>query len=640
MVKWRCEVLTAKRIHATCLSVLVLLMLLATPTHAATSPLSTIYSLPSTDGPSDPAEMEAFLDTFISTQLTKYQIPGAAVAVVVDGGLLFAKGYGVTDTRSQTPVQADRTLFHAGSVTKLFTWTAVMQLVEQGRLDLHADVNTYLSDFQIPATYPEPITLHHLLTHTPGFEDQLSNLFRFGPNDGLPLDEYVVRKLPARVYPPGEIIGYSNYGAALAGYIIEQITGIPYEQYIEENILTPLEMHCSTLRQPVPAEWMPDLALGHYPGLSGPLPLHEYFPSAPVVGLTATVTDIAKFMIAHLQDGRYGETCILQAATAQEMHRQQFTHDPRLPGVTYGLVEWTRNGQRLLWHGSSTGFFEGMIFLLPEHNIGTFVVYNRKTPFETGRQFRQAFMDHYYPVEPKAQTRTGDPALAREFAGAYRESRWSYSRADKFIYMFTRYHTMKATADRQLHLDGVAYVATEPGVFQVVDGEGTLIFHTGVRGQPVYGFYDYDPHKVFIKLAWYETLPFHLSILIGCVLLFISALIAGSLGRVPEHAPWIIAEARSIFQWVGAFNLLYPAGMLVIGVTGLIDALPDLSFLAPLFIMGLIGGLMATILLVGMAWRGRYWSTARRIHYTLVALAGCVFAGWLNYWNLLRLWRF
>ncbi|MBN2390616.1 MAG: beta-lactamase family protein [Anaerolineae bacterium] len=611
--------------------------------------------LPYPSGPNDPAEMEAFLDTFISTQLTKYQIPGAAVAVVVDGELFFAKGYGVTDTRSQTPVQADRTLFHAGSVTKLFTWTAVMQLVEQRRLDLHTDINTYLSDFQIPATYPEPITLHHLLTHTPGFEDQLSNLFRFGPNDGLPLDEYVVRKLPARVYPPGEIIGYSNYGAALVGYIIEQVTGMSYEQYIEENILAPLEMHRTTIREPVPAEWMressrredsrSDLALGHYQGLTGPVPLQEYFPSAPVVGLTATVTDIARFMIAHLQDGRHGETRILQAATAQEMHRQQFTHDPRLPGVTYGLVEWARNGQRLLWHGSSTGFFEGMIFLLPEHNVGAFVVYNRKTPFETGREFRQAFLDHYYPVAPKLQTRTGDPALAREFAGAYRESRWSYSRADKFIYMFTRYYTMEATADGQLHLDGVAYVPTEPGVFQAVEGEGTLIFHTGARGQPeressCYGFYDYDPHKVFIKLAWYETRPFHLSMLIGCALLFVSALIAGPLGRVPVHAPWIIAEARSIFQWVGAFNLLYPVGMLVIGVTVLIDALPDLSFLVPLFIMGLVGGLIVVLFLVGIAWRGRYWSTARRTHYTLVALAGCVFAGWLNYWNLLRLWRF
>lgn len=638
----------------------MLLTLLATPIRAASPPLSTVarifaFRLPSTYGPTDPAEMESFLDAFITAQLTQYQIPGAAVAVVVDGELFFAKGYGVIDSRSHTPVQADRTLFHAGSVTKLFTWTAVMQLVEQGRLDLHTDVNVYLNDIQIPATYPEPITLHHLLTHTPGFEDQLSNLYRFGPNDGLSLAEYVVHKLPARVYPPGEIIGYSNYGAALAGYIVEQVTGIPYEQYIEENILAPLEMLRSTIRQPVPAEWMredsrPDLALGHYPGLRGPVPLHEYFPSAPVVGLTATVTDIAKFMIAHLQDGRYGEARILQTATAQEMHRQQFTHDPRLPGVTYGLVEWTRNGQRMLWHGSSTGFFEGMVFFLPEHNTGAFVVYNRKTPFETGREFRQAFLDHYFPVTSAPQARTGDPAQAREFAGAYRESRWAHSRADKIIYLFTRYYTMEATADGQLHLNGVAYVATEPGVFQAVTGEGTLIFQTGAHGQPAredsaregsrYGFYDYDPHKVFIKLAWYETRPFHLSILIGCGLLFVSALVAGSPGRVPEHAPWIIVEARSIFRWVGALNLLYPVGMLGIGITRLIDASPNLSFLAPLFILGLIGVLVVALYLVGMAWRGRYWSAPRRVYYTLVALGGCTFAGWLNYWNLLRLWRF
>lgn len=627
--------------RATCLGALVLL-LLATPTRAVSSPLSTddrranLRAL-STYGPTDPAEMETFLDAFITAQLTQYQIPGAAVAVVKDGKLFFAKGYGVTDSRSQTPVQADRTLFHAGSVTKLFTWTAVMQLVEQGRLDLHTDVNAYLTDFQIPATYPEPITLHHLLTHTPGFEDQLSNLYRFGPNDGLTLDEYVVRKLPARVYPPGEIIGYSNYGAGLVGYIIQQVTGTPYEQYIEENILAPLGMQRSTIRQPVPDEWTPDLALGHYPGLRGPVPLHEYFPSVPVVGLTATVTDIAKFMIAHLQDGRYGETRILQAATAQAMHRQQFTHDPRLPGVTYGLVEWTRNGQRMLWHGSSTGFFEGMIFFLPEHNIGAFVVYNRKTPFETGRQFRQAFLDHYYPVTAAPQARTGDPALARDYAGDYRESRWSHSRADKIIYLFTRYYTMEATADGLLHLDGAAYVATEPGVFQAVDGQGTLIFQ---RGDSRYAFYDYDPHKVFIKLAWYETRPFHLSILIACGLLFVAALVAGSPGRVPEHAPWIVAETRSIFQWLGAVNLLYPVGMLGIGITGLIDALPDLSFLAPLFIFGLLGVLIVALYLVVIAWRGRYWSVTRRIYYTLIVLAGCAFIGWLNYWNLLRLWVF
>lgn len=658
MVKRRSWVYTANRICAedrvlvtnhVFVIFLSLLILLgsgkATPIHAASFFPSTVYRLPSTyspSGPTDPAEMEAFLDEVIPAQLKTHQIPGAAVAVVKDGELFFAKGYGVIDSRSRTPVQADRTLFHCGSATKLFTWTAVMQLVEQGRLDLHTDVNAYLSDFQIPPTYPEPITLFHLLTHTPGFEDQLSNLFRFGPHDGLSLDEYIVRKLPARVYPPGEIIGYSNYGAALAGYIIQEVTGMPYEQYIEENLLIPLEMHRSTIRQPVPAEWVSDLALGHYHGLTGPAPLHEYFPSAPVVGLSATVTDMAKFMIAHLQDGRYGETRILQATTAQAMHRQQFTHDPRLPGVTYGFTEWSRHGQYLLWHGGSTGFFESMIMLLPEHNVGVFVAYNRKAPAQPGREFRQAFMDHYYPVDdsPAPQPLPEAATLARTFAGAYRESRWSHTLADKVVYMFTRYYRMEVTAGGYLKLGGINYVATESHVFEATEGEGTLIFWTDGRGQPTHAFYDYDPHKVFIKLAWYETRPFHLGILIGCAALFISTLVAKSPGRVPEHAPWIIDETHSIFQWLGAFNLFYPVGMLGIGVTVLIDAWPDLSFLAPLFILALLGTLCVAIILITIMWINRYWNVTRRIHYTLVVLAGCVFAGWLNYWNLLRLWRF
>ena len=591
--------------------------------------------------PTDPSELETYLDAFFATQLESYRIPGAAVAIVKEGELLFAKGYGTIHSQSQRPVVADQTLFHVGSVTKLLTWTAVMQLVEQGRLDLHADVNTYLTDFQIPATYPEPVTLFHLLTHTPGFEDQLSNLFRFSKDDGLPLAEYVVRKLPARVYPPGAYIGYSNYGAALAGYIVQQVAGMPYEQYVEEYILVPLEMQRSSIRQPVPSAWTDDLALGHYPWPPDPLPLHEYFPTAPTVGLSATVTDIAKFMIAHLQNGRYGATRILQEATAQTMHRQQFTHDPRLPGVTYGFVEWQRNGQRVLWHGGSTGFFESMLLLLPDQNVGAFVVYNRKVPTEPGREFRQAFLDFYYPTAvPMPQPVTGMPGDIESITGAYRESRWAHTTADKFVYMFTRYHRVKSTADGLLTLDGISYVEIAPLVFQEANGQSTLIFRTAESGRIAYGFNDYDPHQVLIKLAWHETRGFHLAIVAVCGLVLLSALLPWRDCATPEHAPWIIVEARSVLRWLGIVNAVYPAGMFVIGVTVLIDALPSLAFLAPLLILALVLLLILAGAAVFVVWRRRYWSLERRLYYTAVVFSGLVLAGWLNYWNLLRLWRF
>ena len=115
--------------------------------------------------------MEAFLDKLLGREMEKHHIAGAAVSVVKDGKLFFAKGYGYADLENGIPVDPEQTIFRIGSVAKLFTWTAVMQLVEQGKLDLDADINTYL-DFRIPDTYPQPITLKHLLTHTSGFEDR------------------------------------------------------------------------------------------------------------------------------------------------------------------------------------------------------------------------------------------------------------------------------------------------------------------------------------------------------------------------------------------------------------------------------------------------------------------------------------
>src|SRR2546428_2353979 len=177
---------------------------------------------PSPTGLSDPRELEAFLNGVLSVQLADDHIPGATVSVVKDGRLFFAKGYGDADRQHGKLVSANTTLFRIGSVGKLFTWTAVMQLAEQGKVNLHADVNTYLKTFHIPATYPEPITLAHLLTHSAGFEDRGTGIFAPTTSDLKPPGQWLAEHIPARVRPPGELTAYSNYGAALAGYIVEQ----------------------------------------------------------------------------------------------------------------------------------------------------------------------------------------------------------------------------------------------------------------------------------------------------------------------------------------------------------------------------------------------------------------------------------
>ncbi|MFP4394074.1 MAG: serine hydrolase domain-containing protein [Anaerolineales bacterium] len=594
-------------------------------------------------GPRDPQEMAAFFDAYLPAQMARYEIPGAAIAVVKDGQLFFAEGYGVADTRSQRPVVADETLFHIGSITKLFTWTAVMQLVEEGVLDLHTDVNTYLAaaDFQIPAAYPEPITLHNLLTHTPGFEDRIGNLYRISRHDGVPLPQYIREQLPARVYPPGEIIAYSNYGAALAGYIIQETSGMSYEQYIETRLLEPLQMEHTSIRHPLPAPLAADEALGHLRILGDVVPIQEYFPAVPLVGMSAAVTDMANFMIAHLQAGEFEGARILQPETARMMQRQQVTPDPRLVGVTYGFVEWNRNDQRMLWHGGSTSLFQSMIILLPEHDVGLFVIYNKKSESEAGRELRQDFLDHYYPAEPDPpQPMPNHEDRVDLFTGVYRESRWAHTTVDKLAYAFARTHNIDANSDGAITLLGESYVEVSPYFFQGVTGEGHIAFRRDDEGEVTRAFYDFDPHEALIKLPWYRYPSVHITVAGICVAIFLLTLFTWPARRGDARHRPLSAEAGWIIKMLCVVNLLYPVAMFIIALTILVRRVPSLEILAPLVMMALILPLGGAVIFTLIAWRDRYWSVSERLHYTLVTLAALIFLGWLEYWNLLGAWRF
>jgi CubicO group peptidase (beta-lactamase class C family) len=252
----------------------------------------------------DPDTWQAFFDREIPAQLEERQIVGAVVAVVEGEKLAFAKGYGFADMERREEVQADATLFRIGSITKLFTWTAVMQLAEQGKLDLDADVNGYL-DFRIPDSFREPVTLRQLMTHTAGFEDSILGVQAISAQDSIADGEWLKSHIPARVSAPGEISSYSNYGAALAGYIVERVSGISYENYLENNILDPLGMNRTTVQQPVPADWASDLSKGFLYSETGFAEQDfEYFTLPSMGGATSTATDMARFMCAHLQNGR------------------------------------------------------------------------------------------------------------------------------------------------------------------------------------------------------------------------------------------------------------------------------------------------------------------------------------------------
>ena len=631
------------------LAISLLAVCLMATTAVAAAPIQQATSHAPPAGIADAKELEAFLDDLLTRQLAEDHIPGATVAVVQDGQLLFANGYGYANLDQRTPVVADHTLFRIGSVSKLFTWTAVLQLVEQGKLDLHADVNTYLADFQIPATYAQPITLAHLLTHTAGFEDRQLGITVASADKLAPLGSYLVNAMPARVFAPGTVTAYSNYGTTLAGYIVERVSGQPFAQYIDQHIFAPLNMRHSTFAQQLPPDLAAQLAVSYdeYNDSFHALPF-EYFQIAPAGGLSTTATDMAQFMIAQLQDGRLGDARILQAATAQDMHRQHFTNEPHVNGMAYGFVEMTLNGQRLLVHSGTTNdeLFRSLLVLLPAQHTGLFVSYSGAGGDGAKWALLQAFLDHYAPVgRATALTPPVDFAQrAGQFIGNYQSTRMAVTTIEKIQALFAPAISVSARADGYLTISGLSqeptqWVETESLVFQQVGGQETIAFRADAQGQITYLFKGNLPINGFRKLAWYEAIPFHYGLLAACVGLFLSTLLIWPISwlvtrRKGAPRPRGAGLARWLAWSISALNLLF----LILFVVSIQDlALFPTSLTKVALGLALLAAALSVAAVAGtaLAWRRRYWSVVGRAHYTLLTLGAVAFVWFLHEWNLL-----
>ncbi|MEK6303314.1 MAG: serine hydrolase domain-containing protein [Acidobacteriota bacterium] len=385
-------------------------------------------------------DVEAFLDGIVPLQLRQDDIAGATIAIVKDGKLLFAKGYGYADIEKKMPVSAEETLFRPGSVSKLFTWTAVMQLVEQGKLDLDRDVNGYL-DFTIPDAFGQPISLKNILSHTPGFEEQIKDLFKTD-SESPNLGEYLKTHIPARIYPPGTVPAYSNYGSAVAGYIVERVSGRPFEQYVEENIFKPLGMMHSTFVQPLPSALVPNMSNGYRVASDEPEPFEMVVPF-PAGSLSSTAADMARFMLAHLQEGQLGDARILRPETARLMHSRLFALDPAANGMCYGFYEESRNGRRIIGHGGDTVCFHSDLHLIPDAGVGFFVSYNSlgRGSAQPRTALWEAVLDRYFPyTAPDAPTLASAKEDANAVTGTYmlsRRSETSFLKAATLIGQFS-----------------------------------------------------------------------------------------------------------------------------------------------------------------------------------------------------------
>ena len=407
----------------------------ATPTGPAVSapaPSASPATTPTATHPLTAADLEAWLDGLMPTALRTAQTPGAVVVVVKDGQVLFEKGYGFADYARRVPVDPRQTLFRPGSVSKLFTWTAVMQLVEQGKLNLDADVNTYL-DFRIPPYHGIPVTLRQLMTHRAGFSETARDLLTYG-KPPPPLAEVLKRYTPPRIFAPEDGPGYSNYGASVAGYIVQRVSGEPFEAYVQRHIFAPLNMPNSTFVQPLPAAMAPHMAVG-YATAEKPGPGFEIIDMPPAGALSTTGDDISHFMIAHLQLGRYGAGQILAPATATEMHTTVTRAFPDLNGNLLGFYQQNINGHRVIAHGGDTNYFHSDLDLFIDDNVGLFISVNARGKEGMGEFLRESvfseFADRYFPAAAAPPAPVVDDATAKAhakmIAGSYSSTRRSDS---------------------------------------------------------------------------------------------------------------------------------------------------------------------------------------------------------------------
>lgn len=601
-------------------------------------------------------DLEPFMDGLVSAQMSALHVPGVQVAVVRDREIIFARGYGYANLEERIPVDPDNSLFRPGSTTKLLVWTAVMQLVEAGKLDLNEDINNYLDDVQIPEAYGAPITMLNLMSHTPGFEDQGRNLFVAAPEDLQSLGEYLNANMPARVYPPGDLSSYSNYGVTLAGYIIEKVSGEDFYDYMDAHILQPLEMEHSTFRQPLPGDLAPLMAVGYT--FSGQYTAGEFelVQGTPAGSMSASATDMAKFMIAQLEGGSYRGHSILTPETVAEMQAQHYTADPDFPGWAHGFMEEQQNGLRIIKHGGDTIQFHTLMMLIPEKHVGLYISYNSTGGAKGRNTVQRAFMDRYFPVEPAPILEPPDDFAERitDYTGYYRIARANYTTLEKVAWLGQQIPVRPGPDGLSLTMPSIGesgvmdtFIEVRPGVVQSTRDASLVYFTRQADSGPYEQVHPTSIQGIVgLRSQWYEALPFNAIILVGGLLMTLTAVFVAPAGlfgpRRPapesEATPWPRRAARwTAFAW-GLLTLTY----VVVVAIFVLNAQTNVALLnagpGPVYNVIWLTPLLAAAMAVFsvLAWRRRFWSVPGRVHYTLITLAALGLVWFGVFWNLMK----
>jgi CubicO group peptidase (beta-lactamase class C family) len=458
-------------------------------------------------------DANAWLDGYMPYALHTGDIAGAVVAVVKDGQIVTERGYGYSDVAKRTPVDPKRTLFRPGSVSKLVTWTAVMQQVEQGKIDLDGDVNQYL-DFKIPPRDGKPVTIRNLMQHVAGFEEQARNIISEDPK-APGYEELLKQWVPERVFAPGTTPAYSNYGASLAGYIVQRVSGETFNDYLDKHIFAPLDMKHSSFRQPLPSDLAPLMSKGYTEASEEPH-VFEMVGPAPAGSMSSPAEDMAHFMIAHLQNGEYHGNRILRAETAEMMHNSPLTTLPPLNRMELGFFETNINGHEVIGHLGDTDYFHTSLHLFLKENVGFYVSFNSPGKAGAAGGLRGAlfedFSDRYFPADANESLIDARTATlhAKMLKGTWANSRGSHSNFLSAVGFIGQTKAgVNAKGELVLPFPGLNgkprhWVEVSPFLWRDTGSHDHLAVQLVDNKVVRFSFDELSPFMVFARVPWYQ----------------------------------------------------------------------------------------------------------------------------------------
>lgn len=599
---------------------------------------------------SDKERFEAIIDEFMEDAMEKYHVPGVTLSVVKDGKQYFKKGYGYSDLDNKISVNPDETLFRIGSVTKLFTATAIMQLYENGDIDLNEEVNKYLEDFNIEYYEGNPITIEHVLTHTGGFDERVINMIGNDINEELPdLGEYLKKNMPEAVREPGKIMQYSNHGMTLLGYIVENVSDKRIDKYIEEEIFNKLDMENSNYY--FTRDLVSEASKGYvfskeqYKELDPVrVALH------PAGSILSTADDMAKFLIAHLEGER-----ILKKETLNNMHQTHFTHYDKMLGNAYSFYEVMRGNNKVVEHGGNTPAFASLLSFYPQKKLGFFISCNSN---KGGSQLREDFANEFYEYFlGKASTRKeiqnfqGKEIDIEDYVGEYTSVRITKESPLKILRPLMGRITVKKIDENSISVkynnEENIYSKIQGKLFKNETDNSYLTFERDLKGR-VYMIKEKDPlmglvtgmhgtfektNKASVIIEDSKFIPLVISI-IYLIIMFIGYFRKNKrkyVGNELRARNLMIIAALFILALSGTF------GWLIVKVTKLSMDFNRILAITHILSFIFLGLTIITTIFTVISWRYRYWSFKGRVLHSIVNLSTIsmlIFITYMNCFNI------